>query len=193
MDARSARHPWRYKLGLHCSRHIYDRSQTGTWSRRNRCSRVPTFSPTHIRILGVMSTQPPSTSNTTDTEEAPPSSVTNDDGASATTDADPHASPTAYETTNALFMMVNILAQGNLPPQRQIPCYRMIWQCFRLLHMFPEIVPDPDEDLKFWEMKCWADEDVSDWDVAKTHGLLYDMYKKAAQVVKRSGTPAWQG
>lgn len=59
--------------------------------------------------------------------------------------------------------------------------------------MFSEFVPDSDEDLKFWEMKCWADEDASDWDVAKTHGLLYDMYKKAAQVIERSGSPAWQG
>jgi hypothetical protein len=140
-----------------------------------------------------MSTQAPSTGNTSNTEEGSPCSLTNDDGASATTDAEPRARPTTYETTYALFMTVNVLAEGNLPPQRQIPCYRMIWQCFRLLHMFPEIVPDPDKHLKFWEMKCWADEDISDWDVAKTHGPLNEMYKKAAQVIEMSGPPAWQG
>jgi hypothetical protein len=140
-----------------------------------------------------MSTQAPSTGNTSNTEERSSSSLTSDDGFSATTEAEPRASPTTYETTYALFTMVDVLGEGNLPPQRQIPCYRMIWQCFRLLCMFPETVPDPDEDLKLWEMKCWREEDVSDWNVAKTHGPLYDMYKKAAQVIERSGPPAWQG
>jgi hypothetical protein len=140
-----------------------------------------------------MFTQAPSTGNTSRTEEAPPSSLTNDDGSSATTEIEPRTSPTTYETSYSLFKMVNVLTEGKLPPKRQIPCYRMIWQCFRLSGVIPEFVPDPDEDLKAWEMKCWREEDVSDWDVAKTHGPLYDMYKKAAQVIERSGPPAWQG
>jgi hypothetical protein len=140
-----------------------------------------------------MSTQVPSTGHTSNTEKGSPSSLMNDDDSSATTEARTRACPTAYETADALFKAVNILKKGHLPPQHQIPCYRMIWQCLRLTDVIPESVPDPDEDLKSWEMKCWRGEDISDWEDAKAHGPLYDMYKKAAQGIERTGRPAWQG
>lgn len=140
-----------------------------------------------------MSTQAPSTGNTSNIEEGSPSSLTNDDGSSTKTGAEPRASPTTYETTYALFKTVNVLKKGHLPPQDQIPCYRMIRQCLKLIEVIPESVPDPGEDLKFWERKCRREEDVGEWVVAKNHGPLYDMYKKAARVIERSGPPAWQG